>query len=700
MKTLKIAFVAVAINAIICSSSAQAVEINWPEPNWPDIFEPNQLLTLNLEMAAADWNLIKLDGLIWNDVNQAYEVNSANPLPYEIEVPAWFWMEGEEANKIVVAVRQKSCDPLGDANDRYFKISLKIDINQYEGIDPNAASNWHDLKKLSLENADDMDPIAEGMACNMHNMGSGPLGYDYGSGAYYANWAKLYVNGVYRGVYVNQEQRDKTFMQHRDSYVHGETWLYQHTGGDTFEIQVADDEHPTSPAVKALCYVPFVCQSCGVLTPPGVPPACPTPTDANLVASVDEWVEIRGLLAMEAINAFVAQTDGLFTHYQNVFFLDYNLPDPCETRKRKYFAWDQDSSLGQVDMNIYNYNNTNWQQVILGNPTFRSQYNQILRDLLDPNGPLSEANIHAFLDDVNTPELRAALAADRFNQFDSPGEAGVIERFIQIKSWISDRIDNVLGQVDFDEPTLPPGIILLQDGFEGAIWDANWVAGHNWQSDPTTYAHGAPAAKAPEESGGYFTCNALDTSDASAIHIDFWFQKDNTDEVEDIILSYYNGTGYVDVCDLGTLGANDEWLHYTHTIADSNFFVSNFQIRFNATPEKKENVWVDDVVITKETPPTISGHILDPGATPVEAVTVDANNAGGSDTTDPNGYYELQVPFGWSGSVTPTKTDYTFNPTSKAYSNLITDHTNQDYEATSIYDLYPDGVIDWRDLNV
>ncbi len=88
------AIVAIAmLTVVLCTGSAQAIEIDWPEPNWPEIFEPNQLRTLNLEMDPADWDTICKDGLIWNDVSQAYEVNSANPLPYEIEVPAWFWMD-------------------------------------------------------------------------------------------------------------------------------------------------------------------------------------------------------------------------------------------------------------------------------------------------------------------------------------------------------------------------------------------------------------------------------------------------------------------------------------------------------------------------------------------------------------------------------------------------------------------------------
>jgi len=248
-----------------------------------------------------------------------------------------------------------------------------------------------------------------------------------------------------------------------------------------------------------------------------------------------------------------------------------------------------------------------------------------------------------------------------------------------------------------------PEITLLVDGFEGAVWDANWVLPHNWLIDTSTYKSGSASAWAEFTDSGDFICDGLDANDANVIHVDFWFMKDDTDVVEDFILSYYNGTSYVDVCDLDTLGGDDVWLHYTDTITDSSYFVPNFSIRFGAPLERNENVWVDDVLITKEVPSLaliISGLILDPGTAPIVGVSVDANNAGGSDITDASGYYELEITSGWSGTVTPTKTDYTFDPTSKSYTDVTTGQTNQDYVATSIYDLYPDGVINLRDIAV
>jgi hypothetical protein len=77
--------------------------------------------------------------------------------------------------------------------------------------------------------------------------------------------------------------------------------------------------------------------------------------------------------------------------------------------------------------------------------------------------------------------------------------------------------------------------------------------------------------------------------------------------------------------------------------------------------------------------PKISGYVRDLSAVGMEGVLVSADNGGGSDTTDANGYYEFAVPYNWSGTVTPAKTDWGFTPANKAYSSVTANQTNQDY---------------------
>ncbi|MHC4643546.1 MAG: carboxypeptidase-like regulatory domain-containing protein, partial [Planctomycetota bacterium] len=77
--------------------------------------------------------------------------------------------------------------------------------------------------------------------------------------------------------------------------------------------------------------------------------------------------------------------------------------------------------------------------------------------------------------------------------------------------------------------------------------------------------------------------------------------------------------------------------------------------------------------------PVISGYVKDDSGTGVEGVSVSADNSGGSDTTDATGYYEVSVPYNWSGTLTPAKTGWGFNPASQTYSNVISDRTVGDY---------------------
>ena len=50
-------------------------------------------------------------------------------------------------------------------------------------------------------------------------------------------------------------------------------------------------------------------------------------------------------------------------------------------------------------------------------------------------------------------------------------------------------------------------------------------------------------------------------------------------------------------------------------------------------------------------------------------------------TADGAGLYSFMVPSGWSGTITPSKTGYTFSPGSKSYTNVLANQTAQNYTA-------------------
>ena len=77
---------------------------------------------------------------------------------------------------------------------------------------------------------------------------------------------------------------------------------------------------------------------------------------------------------------------------------------------------------------------------------------------------------------------------------------------------------------------------------------------------------------------------------------------------------------------------------------------------------------------------TISGSVGVPGVTMRGLVGSDGQPA----TTDESGYYIAVVKWGWSGTVTPYKEGYTFDPPNKNYQEITGDQDNQDYTAVPI----------------
>jgi hypothetical protein len=81
---------------------------------------------------------------------------------------------------------------------------------------------------------------------------------------------------------------------------------------------------------------------------------------------------------------------------------------------------------------------------------------------------------------------------------------------------------------------------------------------------------------------------------------------------------------------------------------------------------------------------TISGYVKTSDATAIEGVSVSAGSDIEGDVTDASGYYELKVPLGWSGTVTPNHADWGFNPTLRVYTSATpvnSDKPDQDFIA-------------------
>jgi len=78
-------------------------------------------------------------------------------------------------------------------------------------------------------------------------------------------------------------------------------------------------------------------------------------------------------------------------------------------------------------------------------------------------------------------------------------------------------------------------------------------------------------------------------------------------------------------------------------------------------------------------PLAISGYILTSSGVGIDNVLVTEDKDGGWDITDTDGYYRVPVRIGWSGTITPTKTGYTFAPVNRTYANVLASVPNQNY---------------------
>ena len=382
---------------------------------WPSVFDPLVLRTMNLTIDPVDWDTIRFD------------------LTNEIEVPAQFWADDEAP--LLVSVRRKSSRALpSEANP--IKIGLKIDINEFVG-----SQQWHGLVKLSLENAGDIPALYEGMAWQLHQLAAN-VGF-YGPEMYpaLANWVRVTVNGELIGVYTSVEQRDTQFLRNRGIRVSGLTWLYEVDDINGWALESGD---PHSPAFSALCFAPFAAASKGQKS------GCATPNDATLEPALDGLIEIDAMLAQGAVDAFTDNPDALFSHGKNFFFADFD----HSGLKRRYYPWDLDAVFRTTTGGIYGkmarrgVSQSPYQRILLNHPGLRVRYNSVLSALVAEEGPLSEVNLHAFLDSLE-PVLGPALDEDPFRV------ENAATTFQSLRSWISQRIVNVRDQIQANGPPSP-----------------------------------------------------------------------------------------------------------------------------------------------------------------------------------------------------------------------------------------------------
>jgi len=146
-------------------------------------------------------------------------------------------------------------------------------------------------------------------------------------------------------------------------------------------------------------------------------------------------------------------------------------------------------------------------------------------------------------------------------------------------------------------------VILLNDGFEGDPWDANWDdnGATGWSRDSKKSHSGGYSVICEKDSNGYLTSDDLDASGATSITVSFWFSPHSA-EAGDMLVQLYNGSTYVswgDLIDYPT-SQNNSWCYFSEEITDSQYFNTDFRLRFDGSAllDKNESYHIDDVLIT------------------------------------------------------------------------------------------------------
>jgi len=270
------------------------------------LFDPDRLLDIDIELAPADWDALRLQTRSIFDVlgQSCLTAPAGSPFTY---FPATVTIDGVEVTQ--VGVRKKGF--FGSLSST--KPSFKVDFGEYL-----PDREYAGLSKLTLNNAISDPSLVK--QC---------LGYrlfaDAGIPSPRCNFARVSVNGLYLGIYVNVEAVGKKFLARH--FADNDGNLYEGALSDfrpgwveTFEKKTneLDPDRGDLQAVTAALDQP----------------------DGELVAALDPLVDLDRFYTFWAMELIVMHADG-YARNTNNFFVYH---DPT-SGKFQFMPWGIDSIL-------------------------------------------------------------------------------------------------------------------------------------------------------------------------------------------------------------------------------------------------------------------------------------------------------------------------------------------------------------------
>jgi hypothetical protein len=144
-------------------------------------------------------------------------------------------------------------------------------------------------------------------------------------------------------------------------------------------------------------------------------------------------------------------------------------------------------------------------------------------------------------------------------------------------------------------------VLINSESFDGSWPPSGWSETGQWNRESNEQYDGLYSADFDGGNGwsGALTTFPMDCSDSDSIVLDFWY-RDNGAEYGEFVLQYYDGNSWNTVYDLAETYYEHQWHHYYDEISESQYFVSDFQVRWvTDTNHNSDDVFVDLVTIEK-----------------------------------------------------------------------------------------------------
>lgn len=271
------------------------------------IFDPATLIEVEIELAPADWDLVRNDKRDFS----GFDTNCPpGPYPdtYTWRPAAKVRVQGRQA--VNVGVRKKGL--IGSVSN--VKPSLKLKFDKFE-----PDQRLFGRTRMTLNN--NVQDGSHMVQCLTYD-----LARKFGVAAPRCNYARVTVNGQLLGIYSHIEPIKEAFLE--ASYGNGEGHLYEGTVADfrdkwltTFEVK-NERTDPTKAPLKAIADALLV-------------------GDDQLMAAVGALVDIDDFNRFWALNLIVHNADSYFTKGNN-FYVYF---DPGSGGRARFIPWGADAAF-------------------------------------------------------------------------------------------------------------------------------------------------------------------------------------------------------------------------------------------------------------------------------------------------------------------------------------------------------------------